>query len=402
MLDIKFMDPHVLWVWVPITLVLGGAFALYNLRALKGARELWGDHVFLKQFSPRNDRESLSLWAQWLSFVAVLVFALAGPHLSTAPDMVPAGSVQVEFVYDVSPSMGAEDYRAFLPAPEGGTIPDPAFQWGTRLDAAKHYTDQLLPQLQGNEAGLVTVMGTGFNMWDITSDLSPRGAFNVMKRKFVQILAAPGGGSDYAAGIKAALDEFDLIGRVQTRLGDATNKVKFIVLFTDGGFTGKQEELDAALAEVKRRGVRLLIVALGGERAITVPKYDSTTKRRSGQYFEGTTRLELSVLKRMRDAVPGSQLIVAPPGTARIDYSFPQAAGGLHAKAAQSNLRPWLLLVAAFLFASLTAGGGGLPRWKYLVPKIRVSNLSPAALLGKLSGKTAIDSLKRKSGNRTH
>jgi von Willebrand factor type A domain len=390
MLNIQFMDPHVLWVWVPITLVLGGAFAWYNLRTLSGARELWGDHVFLKQFSPRNTVQNLSLWTQWLAFLQVLVIALAGPHLSTAPDMVPAGAVQVEFVYDVSPSMVAEDYRGFLPAPDGGIIPDKGFQWGTRLDAAKFYTNQLLPQLKGNEVGLTTLMGEGFNMWDLTTDLSPKGAFNVMLQKFVQQGAAPGGGSDYTKGLNVALAEFDLMTEVHKRLGVSDDRVRFIVLFTDGGFTGDQAELTKALAEVNKRGVRLLIVAVGGKAAVTVPKYDATSKRRNGEFYDGTTQVDLSVLTGMRDAVPGSDLIPVPPGTEHLDYSFPQKAGGLHATPTQSNLRPWLLFIDLLLLFTITTGGGGLPRWRLLVPVIRVSTI-----------KTAIDSLKSRSGKRT-
>lgn len=386
MFDIKFMDPHVIWVWVPIVAVLGGAFAWYNLRTLDGARKLWGDYVFLKQFSPRNSAQGFSLWVQWVSLILVLVFALAGPHISQAPDMVPAGAVQVEFVYDVSPSMAAEDYRPYLPAPEGGRKPDNAYQWGTRLDAAKYFTTQLLTQVAGNEAGLVTMMGSGYNMWDITTDLSPHGAFNVMLQKFVQVFSAPGGGANFTSGFQTALDEFDLTSAIEKRLGDTTDKVKFIVLFTDGGFTGDKAELNKVLAELNKRHVRLLIVALGGTTAVSVPKYDDSTKRRTPNYYDGTTAVDLSFLKEMQKSVPGSDLIAAPPGTDRIDYSFPQKAGGLHATAQQSNLRVWLLLAAFLLFASITTGGGGLPRWKFLKSEIRLATI-----------KTAIASLKSKS-----
>lgn len=403
MLNVRFMDPTVLWVWVPIVLVLGGAFAWYNLRTLEGARQLWGDHIFLKQFSPRNAAQTKSLWLQWLCFVVVLVIALAGPQVSTAPDMVPAGSTEVEFVYDVSPSMGAEDYRPFLPAPEGQSMPDKSFQYGTRLDAAKYYTTQLLVQLKDNAAGLTTLMGEGFNMWDITTDLSPKGAFNVMRQKFVQIKAAPGGGSDYTAGLKAALAQFDLMSEVHRRLGQPTDKERFIVLFTDGGFTGDPAELKKMLGELGKRRIHLLIVALGGNTPVTVPLYDETTKRRTGKYYEGTTKLEPQVLVQMQAAVPGAQLIYAPPGTVSIDYSFPQHAGDLHALPAHSNLRAWLLLGDILLLIFITTGGGGLPRWKLLLPKIRVSNLSPGNLLGRFaSARTAIDSLNRKSDGRTH
>lgn len=385
MLDIRFMDPTVLFVWVPLVLALGGAFAWYNLRTLEGARQLWGEHVFLSQFSPRNKLQTFSLWGQWVAFAFILVVALAGPQLTSAPDMVPAGSTEVEFIYDVSPSMAAEDYRAYLPAPEGQAMPDKAFQFGTRLDAAKMYTTQLLAQLKDNAAGLTTLMGEGFNMWDITTDLSPKGAFNVMRQKFVQIKAAPGGGSDYTAGFKAALAEFDLMAEVHKRLGHSTDKQRFIVLFTDGGFTGDQAELNKMLAEIAKRRIHLLIVALGGSSPVTVPKYDETTRRRTGEYYEGTTMLEPVLLEKMKLAVPGSEVIYARPGTASIAYSFPQHAGGMHALPAHSNLRVWLLMAAVALLFSITTGGGGWPRWKLLLPNLRVSDLKPGNLLSRFS-----------------
>ncbi len=71
-------------------------------------------------------------------------------------------------------------------------------------------------------------MGEGFNMWDLTTDLSAKGAFNVMRQKFVQVLAAPGGGSDYTAGLQAAVKEFDIMSEVHKRLGQSNDKVRFI------------------------------------------------------------------------------------------------------------------------------------------------------------------------------
>jgi hypothetical protein len=331
-------------------------------------RQLWEDHVQLDKLSPTSKWQNRSLWFQWVVLLEVLLLALAGPNFSTMPEMVAAGAVQVQFLYDVSPSMGAEDYRSFLPAPPGGTIPDAAYAWGTRLDAAKYYMNDLLPQLENNEAGIITIEGVGYNLWDVTRDLTPTGAFHHMLDKFVKPGAAPGAGADYTSGIQAALDEFDLVSQSEKAIGDNAEKVKFIVFFSDGGFTGDAAALDKELDLLKKNNVRLLIVAMGGSNAVNVPKYDETTHRRNGEFYAGTTALDDGILKHMRDAVPGSELIYAPPGTAHIHYSFPQKAGGLYAKATQSNLRPWLLALALLLFASITVGGGGLPRWRLINP----------------------------------
>ncbi|MGH9550172.1 MAG: hypothetical protein ACRD3W_12395, partial [Terriglobales bacterium] len=216
MLQIHFMDPWILWFWAPMLACHVGILAWLNHIRTQGVRELWGDRLLLDAFSPRTKTQSLSLWAHWLVFSLIMAAALAGPNVDSAPDMVPAGAVQVEFVYDVSPSQAAEDYRSFLPAPRGSLLaPSRDFQWGTRLDAAKFYTrEDLLPQIANNQAGLTTIEGAGYNMWDITTDLAPNGAFQHMLDKFVQVGAAPGGGCDYTSGLQAALDEFQLMQAV--------------------------------------------------------------------------------------------------------------------------------------------------------------------------------------------
>lgn len=379
-MNVQFMNPHLVWVWGPIVLVLGFLISWYNLRALEGARKYWEELIVLKEGSPLNRRQSISLYAQWIAFFELLVLALAGPNVSKDPLMVPAGAVQVEIIYGVSPSEGAEDYRPFLPPPRGG-LPDPAYRWGTRLDAAKMYTVQdLLPQLVNNEVGIVTVAGAGYNMWDITRDLAANGAFMHMHQKFVQVLAAPGGGCDFTSGLQTALNEFELISRLQKEKGDTAERIRFIVFFSDGGFTGSDEELDKVLDKLNEGNIRLLIIGLGGDSPVTVPKYDERTHRRTKDFFPGVTKLETKTLVHMRDKVRGAKLIFAPPGTAHIDYSFPEKAGGLYARAVQSNLRFWVLIGCAMLFASVTIGGGGLPRWKLIDPRADARMISSAAV----------------------
>jgi hypothetical protein len=376
MFNIQWMAPQALWLGLPALAVFGLGLAWYNLKVLGGARDLWGERVMLDQFSPTSPQQSRSLWGQWLGLIMCLVIALGGPNLSTLPEMVRAGAVQVQFVFDVSNSMAAEDYRPFLPAPAGQVMPSKVMQWGTRLDAAKYYLIRdFLPQLSTNSAGITTVEGVGYDLWDLTSDLSPGGAFYHMLSRAVKPGAAPGGGSDYTSGIKSSLDEFDLIDQIRAAKGDKSERVKFIVLFSDGGFTGDQAELDKVLDTLVQKKVRLVLVAMGGSKALTVPKYNPDTHLRTGEYFKGTTALDDTVFKHMRDRVPGTQIIYATPGVDHLHYDFPQQAGGLYAKPAQSNLRPWLLGLACLLFFSLTAGGGGWPRWKFLNPRSHLSSL---------------------------
>ncbi|MBX9685666.1 MAG: VWA domain-containing protein, partial [Candidatus Obscuribacterales bacterium] len=201
--------------------------------------------------------------------------------------------------------------------------------------------------------GLITVMGLGYNMWDPTRD--HEGALKYLLDNFVKVGAAPGGGADLASGLKAALDGFKLAG--------GTDKERFIVLFTDGGFTGDNAALDKVLAELKQERVHLLIVGLGGAAAVTVPKYDPTSRQRNGAY-EGTTQYEPAILQHMLSLSEGATLIAAPPGSEKVSYNFPQKAGGLYATPKQSNLYVYCLALAMLILLNITFGGGSLPKRK--------------------------------------
>lgn len=354
---IQFMDPYLFWIGVPIVLVSGLALSWYSTKAIEGARKFYGDLALLDLFTPRSQKQTRSIWAQWILFFMVLVAAAAGPNASDTPSMVRAGAVQVMFLIDVSPSGGAEDYRPYIEAPPGKSVPTQMYQWGTRIDMAKQLIRRdFLPQLKDNEVGLITVQGSGYNMWDLTRDHN--GAFSYMLENFVQVGAAPGGGADFASGIQAALDEFKLIG--------GKDKERFIVLFSDGGFTGDKAELDKVLQELNKQNVRLLVVGLGGHTPVAVPKYDSSSKQRNGAY-EGTTKYEPALLEHMAKSVKGGTLLAAPPGTEHVKYDFPAKAGGLYAVPKKSNLYFWFLIFDLLLLANITFGAGGLPKWKLVL-----------------------------------
>jgi hypothetical protein len=401
-LSIAWMDPH-WWVWLLASMGVVGLIAAYNIYLVVAAREIWGDRISVNDFSPVSISRTVSLWAQWAACVGALVVALCGPNVSTSPKTVEAGAVEWVNVFDVSPSEAAEDTRPYYAALTGLKDPGAAFQWGTRLDTNKAFFKRdLLPQLENNKAGIITVEGAGYNMWDITSDLAVGGAFQQMLNQFVQIGAAPGGGCDYTSGLQSALDEFELIASMeqkaanaggnkvdkdarQNKAGYGDNKVRFIALWTDGGFTGDEKELFKVLDLMVERKVRLLIVNTAGNAEVTVPKYDLRTHRRNGESYKGTTKADNKLLQRMADHMKGlGTLIVAPPGTEHISYSIPQQAGGRYSRPTEGNLKPYLLALAGLLFLSITAGGGGLPRLRFFLPKLSLSGYSLASLSTKL------------------
>ena len=100
--------------------------------------------------------------------------------------------------------------------------------------------------LEHNKIGIVNYTGQGFVQAPLTDGYE---ALSWMMDKRMGINQAPGGGSDYAEGLKTALEMF------KTQPQDSLQKV--ILLFTDGGFTGDPEELTKVLAAIREQGIRM-------------------------------------------------------------------------------------------------------------------------------------------------
>jgi hypothetical protein len=402
LLNIQWSDSR-WWAWVLASIFVTALFAVYNLRVVDSTRDYWGDRLVLGEFSPRTRKQSIMLWAQWVGLVGLIVTACFSPNLTALPQMVESGAVEWQNVFDVSNSQGAQDTRPYYAALTGEKDPGPVYQWGTRIDTNKAlFKRDLLPQLKDNKAGLITVEGSGYNMWDVTSDIGKGGAFQHMLNKFVQVGSAPGGGCDYTSGIQAALDEFDLISAIEKKQGDTGDKVRFIALYTDGGFSGDEQALNKVLDVLVKRQIRLLIIDTAGSVAITVPKYDLHTHKANGESFEGATASDPRLLEKMVTRMQGlgtliiaqqpnmvpsaeerllqdqGRLLFTPYSKMELKYNIPQKAGGLYARPAHSNLKPILLGIAIVLFFSITTGGGGLPRLRYFFPKLRVASFVSA------------------------
>ena len=289
---------------VPIT--VGALYLAYHARG--NARKAYGEERLVNRFSATPSRRlELCVGLGWIVAMAMLVIAAAGPILPDAPDTVPAGSLRVVVVSDVSKSMAAEDYRAQMPPKDGVTAPEVPGPYGTRLQAVKRVVEeQIMPAIVGNQLGMATYCGNGFDQADLTDDfVSLRWVID----NWMNVGNAPGGGSDYAEGLTMALTIFD-----EAREADLQ---KVIVLFSDGGFTGDQTALSKVLEKIKARGIRVVIVGVGSDTPIPIPVYNAETGQMTGYIQDDkkatiTTGIEEANLLKLQAETDGTYVRLDP------------------------------------------------------------------------------------------
>jgi hypothetical protein len=308
MYGLHFLRPDAFLLLLPIVPIVVFLWWSY-MKLEQRARRAYGEERLISRFSEPLRRLGHGLvLSAWLGSMALLVAALAGPVLPDAPVRVTEGSLQVVNVIDVSTSMAAEDYRPFMPRKNGiepNAVPG---RYGTRLDMVKVVIgDHIMPAVAGNEIGIVTFMGEGWNLVDLTNDYT---YIRDSMRVTLKIGNAPGGGSDYAEGLREALVLFE-----QT---PAPNKQKVIVLFSDGGFTGKQEVLNEMLEKVQKANIRVIIVGIGGDEPKEIPVYEPSTGQQIGnEQRKGktvTTQIDEAALTALRDRIDGAEYVRLVPG----------------------------------------------------------------------------------------
>lgn len=195
--------------------------------------------------------------------VTMLIVATAQPYQNDKPVTVPQGPVQAVFVVDVSRSMAAEDYRQSMPT-DAGSMPDLNSPWGNRLQMAKYQMGKIMDAIAGNEVGLVTYTKQGFAQGVLSKDFA---ALRFVLKHWVGIGTAPGDGSNYAKGIDMALDLLKQADH--SRKG----KQQVIVLLTDGGYTGSEEDIAKTVQRLQSENVKLVIVGIGMPGANAIPLY---------------------------------------------------------------------------------------------------------------------------------
>jgi hypothetical protein len=265
----QFLHP---WVLLASLVLIPATFGLLYLgfKSQVRARQSYGrEEVLVGKFSkPITLRSELPRMLLWCIVAIGILITWAGPGVPDSPTQVAAGTLQVVGVIDESPSMAAEENRHLMP-PLNGTPQDLVLgPYGRRIDVVNMAViNQVLPAIGGNEFGLATFEGGGKDLIELTDDFVNVSYY--FNEGWVDIGQSPGDGSDYGKGLSMALTIF--------AHNPEPGKQKVIILFTDGGFDGKREELAATVEKIKAQNIKVIVVAVGAEEEMKVPVYDPQT-----------------------------------------------------------------------------------------------------------------------------
>lgn len=348
-MSMSFMHAeYLLSLVVVLPLVFLLAFA--GFRAKAAARARYGESRLVDRFTRRRTLASHLIGASaWAAVVALLVVAAAKPTLPEAPDQVRAGTMQVVVVMDVSKSSAAEDYRGQMPgSPAGSTVADGPS--GSRLDMSKYQTERIMQTIAGNELGIVTYSGEGFSQADLSSDFT---ALRFILKNFVKVGSAPGSGSDYARGLKTAVETL--------KRDNAPGKQRVIVLFSDGGIPKSDtfvQELNDVLAEMQKENIKLIIVGVGGYTPTELPQYNGNAFK---SYFQAdgkvvTTTIDEAPLKVIANA-SGAEYYHVEPGQTDLNIRWVYSLGGTRTEPQVAQIYPYFLGAALLLLFALSLSG---------------------------------------------
>lgn len=348
--SIHLARPDVL-IWLLALLPATIAFWFFGFRMRKAARDRFGEERLVnRNTAPLTLKSEALVLAGWLSVVGLLVFAAAGPVAPAAPTTAKSGTLQVIAVTDVSQSMRAEDYRGAMPDKDGlspDLVPGP---YGTRLDMVKIVIQkEILPAVQGNEFEIVLYMGNSVAFPDFPTDDFQ--TLDWIFKNWVRIGNAPGGGSDFVEGLKEAVASF--------KRSPNQNMERVIVLFSDGGYTGSQEELQKVIDEIKKLDIRLVIVGVGTPENVPIPEYSPTgeltgyKKLKEGQ----STALLEGNLTALRDAVGDKAEYVLLGPDAKLNINWARTLAGSKTEQRENPLDGYAVLAALSLLLILSLRG---------------------------------------------
>jgi von Willebrand factor type A domain len=224
--------------------------------------------------------------------------------------------------------------------------------------------------------GLITYMGEGFRIFPTFTDDYEGLKFTMDQSLFTG--NAPGGGSDITNGLLRAVELIE-------QEGDKS-KQHVIVLFSDGGFDGKKEDLDKVLGYIKEKGYRLIVVGLGDHEEVDLPMYDlksgaylkwrpinSCTAPKTGGNAEpspaqgaggeagaqpqcDSTAIDEDMLKAIADGA-GGEYYAVPPGQTSLDVEWASALGGNVNEPQGAPMFQWCIAFIALLLLIISLPG---------------------------------------------
>lgn len=224
----RFAAPYILyWLWLGLPL----AFLLVSVHRRRRAalRRFAHDEVLAElagAYDPRRDV------LKGLLLMLVFVFgiiALARPQWGFEWREVKRQGLDILLVIDTSRSMLTEDVKP------------------NRLERTKLAVKDLVRKLKGDRVGLITFAGKAFLLCPLTVDY----AGFLMTLEAVDTTAVPRGGTNLAAAIHEALQEYDA----------TPSKYKALIILTDGDNLEGDPLAEARLA--KEKGVKIFCLGIG-------------------------------------------------------------------------------------------------------------------------------------------
>lgn len=233
-------DSPVLLVLAPMLAAAIGAIAILARRRRIARSAAWSDELAVRA-------RATGRWAPLILALAGLAaaVALAGPRGGRATVTSHTQSLSVVLAMDISRSMLAEDTRP------------------SRLQRAVREARRLVQDLGQDRIGVVAFAGRSYILSPLTLD---GGAITLFLDALSPEIASEGGTTLGSALTQGA----DLLN-ASREAGD-----RVLVVFTDGEAHDSLPDVLAAARTLKEQQIRLVLVAEGGPKPVTIPLRDST------------------------------------------------------------------------------------------------------------------------------
>lgn len=322
--------PSFLW-FLPLVPALAVAGPYWRRRMRKRRRTVFSDEVYAKLVPERNPTADRLRAASYLTGLALLIVALAGPKIGTEVREVKRQGIDILVALDLSLSMKAEDVRP------------------NRLDKAKFELIRLVDRLKGDRIGLISFTGEALLQVPLTNDYTAFKLFlNIANSDLM-----PSTSTDFSAAMRAAAEAYAAAGQ------PTSNAARVLLIVSDGEDHGPdfKEALDALI----KQNITVFTVGIGTPAGATIPIYDPNTGRlreykRDAQGSLVTTSLQPGRLEAIARQGMGAYFEILRPSDGldpflgRIE-SLDKQEFASQEFADYENRYQWPLLAAVLLFA---------------------------------------------------
>lgn len=267
-------DSPLLLLLAPVLALLIGGVALVARRRRIARAGAWSPELRTQAEASGKAAPLLLAFAAFAAAVGV-----AGPRGGHSTVKAETQALSVVFAMDISRSMLAED------------------QAPNRLGRAAREARRLVQDLGQDRVGLVAFAGRSYILSPLTLD---GGAISLFLDALDPDLASQGG-----TGLASALGQGAELLNASREAGD-----RVLVVFTDGETHDSLPEVLAAARALKEQQIRLVLVAEGGTKPVTIPVRDSAGRLVEYKADEGGHTVETyrrdDVLQRVADLAEGA------------------------------------------------------------------------------------------------